>query len=192
VARELSLEFPQVSTSSLPVGTDLMAVLRRGLTLTAGDNVLLLEPDCRADLNELPKLWAMARSHDLVVGIAADVEAEAPPPAAPFNPPPRPAGSRLRLIQRRVTWAWMSAETDEPLDAYLVRKRYRVREVPIRTGRQQAAARASETLNRRLVETLGKPGRIDPANVGPQAMAAVKRPSYLSYLSRFKTFALGE
>ncbi len=192
VARELSLKFPQVAMSSLPAGSGLMTVLRRGLAQTAGDNVLLLEPDCQADLNELPKLWTLGRNHDLVVGVATGASAEAPLPAAPSIPPSRPAGSRLRLMQRRVTWAWMSAENDEPLDSYLVRKRYRVREVSIRACRRQAAVRTAETLSQRLVEAMGKPSRLDPANVGPRAVAAVKRPTYLSYLSRFKTFALGE
>jgi glycosyltransferase involved in cell wall biosynthesis len=188
VARELSLAYPQISTFSLPRTADLTMVLRRGLSHTAGDNVLLLEPDCQADLNELPKLWALGRTHDLVVGVATPAMAQALPPVA-LGGQSRPAASRLRLMQRRVTWAWMSAETDEPLDAYLLRKRYRVCEVPIRACRHAVAAQA---LGRRLIEAMGKPSRLDPANAGPRAVVAVKRPSYLSYLSRFKTFALGE
>ena len=53
-----------------------------------------------------------------VLGLATPAMAEALPPAA-LAGRSCPAMSRLRLMQRRVTWAWMSAETDEPLDAYL-------------------------------------------------------------------------
>ncbi len=190
-AHELALAYPQISTLSLPRTANLTTVLRRGLANTAGDFVLLLEPDCQADLNELPKLWAMAQKQDLVVGIARQISAEGLPSAAP-----KAAVSRLRMIQRRVTWAWASAEIDETLDAYLARKRYRVSELPIRACRSAAtvrpAANTSEGMNRRLVDVTGKPGRIDPPTAGSKLPVAVKRPTYLSYLSRFKTFALGE
>lgn len=127
VAHDLAAGYPQVCVLSYPRSLDGCGALRHGLQATSGEMVLFLM-DPAADPHDFHRLVRAGQATDAVAG-------RLPPPLKGGIP----AGIRdaagqpaLLLFNRRVATAWRTAQTDETLLAYLLRKRYRIGELLVR------------------------------------------------------------
>jgi len=167
IAHELALRFPQVSSVALPVDATPVDALRAGLSRSRGESVMVLDSSCRVQLRELDKLWAAGREHDLVLGQVEMPRSESGESLLRSQGITPLASPTVQLFKRRVTRAWLAAETDETLLAYVVRKNFRVHRLSLRSHlRPVTAAVASIAMGT---------ARIDAPVVAPPPTATSRR-----------------
>jgi glycosyltransferase involved in cell wall biosynthesis len=156
LGHDLAAGYPQICVLSHPRQMDSSAALRRGLQATHGELVLFVM-DAAVDPHDFHRLAKAAEAADAVAGRQQPTSVEGP------NRPARDASQMpaLLLFHRRVATAWRSATTSETLINYLMRKRYRIVEVPVR----QAIEAPSEPAKRPAVS---------PPAMSPPAMHALR------------------
>ena len=172
LAHELALEYPQISTFSLPARCESDERAATGAGPHRGRQVLLLDPDCQADLNELPKLWALGRDVRPGGGRGRRRNAERRPcvPSARRTPGRQPV-----TIDAAARYLGLAFGRDRRNARRLsgTKALPRPRAADLRAACRHSGPPPGPP--RRLAggwsRPLGKPSRIDPANVGPRAAA---------------------
>lgn len=189
VARELSLDYPQVCIVTHATRQGRSAAIRSGFARSSGGSVLIVDEDCHVNLTEVHKLWRHTPSHDVIVSRPALRTTVGRIPRAPRKAVKAMPSSPLQLVHRRVLKGWLSAGTPEDLMAYLSRHGYPFYEVEVRElGEAQTAGTSATAIGQKLNTTAGNAGRVDKI----AAQGAATDPKRPNYLARFKDFALGE
>lgn len=183
VAFELSRLYPQVGIVGHPEPRGDVAIMRSALPTAQGDFVLYVGKDCGVNLHDIPKLWGMRYSKEVLLSRST---ASTPLGWIPWPPGKNPRKWQtvprdLQLIRRPLLDAWRMESVPEHWLTYLENSRVTCQEVVLRSHPApapiwQAAQRIANA--RATLQHRGSP--------------QIARPKTLQYLAKLKAFALGE
>ncbi len=187
VATEFARAYPQivVEHSTAPRGD--AACFHSAARVAPGEMLLFRDEDCDLEVGGIHRMWKRSATHELVVARSA---AGGRSDVRRGIGRVRSAGSSgrpvLQLIHRRAIEGWISARDCQNLQDYLARKGYPQHEVELRLCDVLHARTAeASTLRPAAAGAAWRPQHCDQGET-------IARPKPPNYLTRLRSFALGE